>query len=681
MSTGSDSLLRMQRQAVDPQTAPERLRELAQLPQIAPLVATNPAATAPLLRTLADGTDATIRAAVAAHPNAPLDLLLRLAGEFPAAFCANPVLPLLLLEQPDLPARMGADTLRRLLCYAGVPQSILRWIVAHAAPSEAEAARLHIGLAGAAGADWPARARAALWRVAPPGYSDLLLELLGLGGVPAWLLEMLAALGDVEVRTAVARSPHTPRALLRPLRRAGASGDLRGYGVPAQPCDPQVLAWLAAGGVYARRVAARNPATPAPVLAQLAADVDRSVRQGVARNSAAPPALLARLATDRTADVRQLVARHAAAPHVLERLARDPSRDVRFTVARNPRTPPAALERLASDPERAVRQALVRNPATQPALLVRLAADAHPKVRAAVARRSGATFAQGAQPAPGAHTPVPAASRIPAPAQPTKEQRAADPAAPLDDLRALAEDEDPKVRGAVGRHPRTPPDLLAWLADDESPIVHRGVAEHPDVPPALLERFAADPTWANYKVRLAVARHPQVTSHALALMAGDLAVAVRRLVLANPLTPAAARRQILARSLDMCLTSSEPFYHAVALAHPQAPVAALLQAWQSPEWLVRLAAAQNPRAPHELLVLLSEDGNQLVRAAALAALSQPQPAAVSVDETVIPDASIRYGVGSDQRVLYEQLAAFATDPALKAAGAATQRAPDRHERS
>ena len=685
MSTGSDPLLHIQREAADPQTAPERLQELAQLPQIAPIVATNPAATAPLLRALADSTDATTRAAVAAHPNAPLDLLLQLAGEFPAAFCANPVLPLLLLEQPDLPARMDPDALRRLLCYAGVPQSILRWIAAHAAPPEAEAARLHIMLAGEVGADWPAHARAALWKAAPPSYSDLLLELLGLGAVPTWLLEVLAAMGDVEVRTAVARSPHTPRALLRPLRHAGASGDLRSYALPAEPGDPETLAWLATGGVYARRVAARNPMTLAPVLAQLAADVDRSVRQGVARNSAAPPALLARLATDRAADVRQLVARHAGAPHLLDRLARDPSRDVRFTVARNPRTPSTTLERLGSDPERVVRQGVARNPATPPAILARLAEDAHPKVRAAIARRSGYTSVQDACMALEIHTLTTAASkrsasRFPAPAPSlTKEQRAADPAAPLDDLRALAEDGNPKVRATVARNLRTPPDLLAWLADDESPIVHRGVAEHPDVSPALLERFAADPTWVNYKVRLAVAQHPRVTPRALELMAGDLSVAVRRLVLAHPLTPPTARRHILTRSLDMCLTSSEPFYHAVALAHPQAPIAALLQAGRSPEWLVRLAAAQNPHAPHELLVMLSEDGNQLVRAAARAALLELSPSTVSADDSVTPDGLIRYSVGRDQRSPHERLAAFDTDPVLRAARAATQRTSDDQE--
>jgi hypothetical protein len=225
----------------------------------------------------------------------------------------------------------------------------------------------------------------------------------------------------------------------------------------------------------------------------------------------------------------------------------------------------------------------------------------------------------------------------------------------------------------------TPAPVLAQLADDESPIVHRAVAEHPDVPTALLERFAADPTWVNYKVRLAVAQHRRVTPRALELMAADLSVGVRRLVLAHPLTPPSAREHILTRSLDMCLTCSEPFYHAVALAHPHAPIAALLRAGQSPEWLVRLAAAQSPRAPHELLLVLIEDGNQLVRAAAQAGLLQPSTSTTSGDDTVAPDGRIGYNGERDQRPPDERLAAFDTDPVLRAERAATLRTPDDQE--
>lgn len=633
--------------------------------------ASNPNAAASTLRSLYNSGDPAIHAAIAANPNTPLDILLPLAGSFPAAFCSNPVLPLLLLEQPNLPAHMPPDTLRRLLSYAGVPAAILRWIVAHAPPAEAETARLHINLAGEAGSDWAELARQACWHTTPPSYNDLLLELIVLGAIPAWLYEMLATVQDAEVRRTIAQSPHIPRSILRPLRHAGASGNLQGYVPAPQPYDTQILSRLAKGNVYARRVAARNPGSSAALLAQLAADSDSSVRQGVAANRTTDPKLLARLATDRSIDVRQLVARHSRMPQVLERLARDPARTVRINVARNPASAANILERLSADKEHTVRLALARNPNLAQDMLQTLARDSHPKVRAIAIRRMLALdldIGEEARASLTLNQAQPASSHVTMPtiAQNT-EHYAADPDTPLDELRRLAEDPNPRIRMTVGCNPATPPDLLVWLADDESNIVHQGVAQHPDVAPEILERFAADHTWANYRTRMAVARHPKVTTRALEIMADDMGVGVRRLVLANPRTPASALSKILARSLDMCLVSSEPFYHAIALAHPKVPLAAFERVAQSPDWLSRFAAAQNPHAPQALLEQLSQDGNRLVRAAARDGLLQAQAAHPSTDDKDAPEGLTRYSVGLDQTTPGKRLADFDSDPMLRAA--------------
>ena len=78
MSTVSDPPPRIRREAADPHTAPERLREFARDPLLAPIVAANPAANAQLSRALAESDDAETRAAVTSHPNAPLESLLQL---------------------------------------------------------------------------------------------------------------------------------------------------------------------------------------------------------------------------------------------------------------------------------------------------------------------------------------------------------------------------------------------------------------------------------------------------------------------------------------------------------------------------------------------------------------------------------------------------------------------------
>jgi Leucine rich repeat variant len=78
-----------------------------------------------LLRELARSQDKDIRRAVAANPNTPADVLLRLGAEFPEQLVENPVFSLLLLENPNLVAEIPLPTLRSILRLDNVPQFIL----------------------------------------------------------------------------------------------------------------------------------------------------------------------------------------------------------------------------------------------------------------------------------------------------------------------------------------------------------------------------------------------------------------------------------------------------------------------------------------------------------------------------------------------------------------------------
>jgi hypothetical protein len=697
-------------EAADPGTPAERLWELARHPSLTPVVAANPAAPAELLRELGShlaealplpaataialmthgrpgvatehlhqlglrADDPTL-SAVVANPNTPVDTLIRLAGVFPEQFCTNPVFPLLLLESPNLPGEMPLATTRSLLRYGGVPRMYLEWLVNYGLPDVDEAARLHVNFSGDAGEDWETLARAELWKLPISESVDLLLELLGLGAVPEWLLAPLAATGDKSVRLGVARSPIDTRAALRPFRHAGAGSDLAGYQPPMPALDPAILTWLAAGGPYARRIAARNPHTPQPALELLAADPDRGVRLGAARNPSTAPHAFERLAADPAPDVRQLVARNPGTPtHILQRLAAGPSKDVRWTIARNPHTPLETLGRLARDRHRVVRQGVARNMGTPPQLLELLASDQHRAVRLAVARNpltplqallhlsddedaavraavarhpavpddlrahvrataiEASRVRDRSQPEAYAATAAPALAEQPvldadalarAAAVPDPNARAAvaaRPDAPIDLLRALADDDSPFVRAAVARNPRTPLDRLEWLADDEFWPIHRAVAENPSTPTELLERFAADYSWSNMRVRLAVVGNPNVSVATLEHLAGDLSVDVRRAVMHHPQTPIHARSRILASSLEMCSRSSESFAHVLALSNPAAPADYLAARAGSPEWLERYAITRNPAAPRHTLEALANDGNRLVRASARVALA------------------------------------------------------------
>jgi hypothetical protein len=699
-------------QAADPRTPAERLRELAQDPQLAPIVAGNPSAGADLLRELgsrvADAPSLSVAtaialmtrgvvgvvaeqmhdlgklasdpvlAAVAANPNTPVEILLRLAGVFPGQFCANPAFPLLLLENPNLPAEMPIGTLRALLRYDGVPREFLEWVAAYSLSEVAELASLHVNLAGEAGADWEELARAAIWKTSAATHNELLLEMISLDAAPVWLLELLAADGDKAVRRAVARSSATPRTLLRPFRRAGASSDLAGYAQPDPTIDLALLAWLADGGLYARKLAARHPGTPAAVLERLAGDPERGVRQGVARNLGTPPRALARLAADTEQDVRQAAARNPGTPaQALERLAGDRAKDVRWAVARNRNTPADTLASLARDPHPVVRQGVARNPVAPSSVLDLLAHDLHQAVRLMAARNtyisagalerlaadedSEIRQAVARNPAASTHLrdrlaedrlavksktaarkklddkrafgrseaildaqqrhDAQALEHMAMAADPSiRAIAAANPNTPLGLLKKLADDDNVRVRVAVAHNPNTPVTLLGWLADDDELVVHRAVATNLATPSGILERFAEDYTWSNVNVRRAVVRHPNVSAGTLERLAGDLAVDIRRVVLDHPRTPAHSRAQILVSSLDMCTRTSEPFYHMLALAHPTAPLDYLRARVGSPEWLERYAIARNPGAPEDILMALTSDGNRIVRAAARAAL-------------------------------------------------------------
>lgn len=674
-------------EAINSQTPADRLAALAHDPTVDPVVAFNPEVNTHLLRERGLLGDDVTLAAVAANPNTPVATLLSLAGRFPGEFCSNPVLPLLLLENPDLPAGMDDATLRNLLRYPDVPQMLLEWIANYAKPPMAVLARMHVRFAGEAGPDWESDATAAIWKHPLNDYNDLVieqidlairsrrrgmlylmhddvvLECIDLGAIPSWLISALVAHSDKEVRHAIARCPNIPKDILVPLRRAGASGDLTGYAQPDLTIDPTVLTWLAEGGVYARKLAARHPCSPSACLERLARDEDLAVRQFVARNPSVSPSLLERLSCDPELDVRQQVAHNSnTPPEVLDRLAGDPGRNVRWTVARNPHTPAAALTRLAQDSDRVVRQGVARNPKLPTDLFNLLASDPHQAVRLTLARHSKlprtalTQLSNDAEPeiraAIARHPECPIDVRVSlqadlasnqarsgnpsdlqnveysGPASLSLEHQAEDsrplvraavaaqPHTSLEVLKRLAEDDDAQVRAAVARNPYTAAELLAQLADDDSRAVRRTVAEHPNTPIEILERLAADASWTNVPVRLAVARHPHVTASILERLANSQSISVRRTVLQHPASSSSVRDIILDHALKQCLMLRNSLYHIFAYAHPATSTADLLAGAHSLDWLARYALSRNPSAPHEALLILAQDGNRFVRASA-----------------------------------------------------------------
>lgn len=90
-----------EQEARDTATSAERLEELSNNPALHILIASNSAAPAKLLETLATDQDAQVRAAVASNPNTPWPTLEDLSWEFPRAFLHNPLGPIQMVVHPE----------------------------------------------------------------------------------------------------------------------------------------------------------------------------------------------------------------------------------------------------------------------------------------------------------------------------------------------------------------------------------------------------------------------------------------------------------------------------------------------------------------------------------------------------------------------------------------------------
>ena len=387
-------------------------QELGAIPEAAFLPEYSMAAVPELMRRVGGVSDPAALAALAADPNTPAETLTLLAGICPAAFCANPALPLLLLENPALPAEFEPASLGRLLSYEAVPEELLAAVAHLARPELAHAARLHVGLAGELAGGLDAAVEAALAAVPTAPDDDLMALLLLLGLAPAWLRPRAEA--AVAARPPLAPAPRRPAAAdpapgpdeLAAMLAADSPRDrARAAADPRLP--PELLArakteedWGDGDyGVY--EALAGNPSTPAAVLVELAADrkaLATGARRAVATNPGAPPEALALLADEYYAlDIPLLLAAHGnLPPEQRERLAataleraREGADPLHRAVALARADAPAALLLArARSPHWVERLAVALNPAAPAEARAALVHDGNRLVRAA-ARGAG----------------------------------------------------------------------------------------------------------------------------------------------------------------------------------------------------------------------------------------------------------------------------------------------------
>lgn len=564
-----------------------------------------------------------------------MDLLLKLGARQFDAFLVNPVLPLLLLEDPGFFLKLSAASLRRLLRREQLPESLLASLLRHGDAEVRDSAALHVQQTKAAGDHGDAVRRSLAESRAD---TAALPELFDLRLVPAWLSEPLAGTPNAELRDFVVsvleRGVEAETAALGKLyRRAGAA--LPRPGKPSRSdstLNAEDMRRLATGGPWVRGVAARHPNTPPESLARLARDPVLGVRvsalrhpftpeealwagsaavlpilrRAVARNPAATDAMLARLASDPDPTVRRAVAAHRyLEPKALTVLAGDADAAIREAVARHRLTVPDVLEKLSADTDARVRRAAARHPMTPVTVFTRLAADPDENVRAAMAQRRDL---------------------------------------PNDLLCVLACDANGHVHHLARFNRSNPHDLIGELMHlpNDLEAVHRTVARGKR---RLTKRVAPKPVARRYHFSFPTRRwkEPRNPHHS-----------EQHSIAYNPATPP----EELARLVE---EGDEWILQAVA-GNPSAPVPLLRQLHHHPRrtWRLYHALARNPNFPADLLARMAAQQEASCRRSVCWNPAAPVELLVSLARD--PDASVRCAVAGLARTPVETLVAMCEDP-------------------
>lgn len=286
---------------------------------------------------------------------------------------------------------------------------------------------------------------------------------------------------------------------------------------------------LALGACRSDLERARDPATPAPELAELAVAEDPEVRLAVATNPSVAEEHLRSLISEGDSRVRLAVLERPEIPEDSWALLRaDPDPEVRLATARHPRLPPSQVLEIASSGDPPMKLALLEREGSLP----------EPPTTAA-RPRPGALRLGG--PEPGRAVPRPSKLRDGAG---ERAEWAEDPALRSALLRTLAQDESPQVRKRVAASPFADREILEDLAADPSEEVRARVAAHPDTHPVTLYRMLDGGELA---VRRAVAGNPSIGPKTARQLAGDPNREVRAKLAANQGTPAAVLNALARR--------------------------------------------------------------------------------------------------------------------------------------
>jgi hypothetical protein len=258
--------------ALDENTPTERLRELAVSVFKSEVVSFYESTPAERLRELGKIGINPLGKAIAQNPNTPTDILMKLFWHFPIEVLNNPVLDLLLLENPDFLYRLFLVN-PKVFSKQDLPKFFNQWAKTHP---------------------------------------------------------------DANIRTAfLANSTHIPQEWLEEFSD-DASSFIRSLVAQKEKAPGHILLKLAEDKCAEVRVTvAKNPNSPTDALKLLANDEIHRIRELVAGHSNTPIHILEKLAINKYEDVRFAIAKNPNTPKYLqEKLANDECKKVRTIAAK-----------------------------------------------------------------------------------------------------------------------------------------------------------------------------------------------------------------------------------------------------------------------------------------------------------------------------------------------------------
>ncbi|MBD2577996.1 hypothetical protein [Oscillatoria sp. FACHB-1406] len=451
-----------------------------------------------------------------------------------------------------------------------------------------------------------------------PKHQHLIGEIARCSGIHKSLLErLLQDFSDyLDLRINLARNPSTPAFILARLAADRA---------------PVV-----------RDAVASNSSNPIEILQKLAENGDSLTRDAIASNESTPIALLHQLANDSTSLVRRAVARHYQAPReVLHHLAADSCYSVRLTVAKNLHAHPKTLRQLGEETGIEMRRAVAKHPHTPADTIRALGRERDAEVRFSLARHRYTTAAMLQQLAWESNAALlQDFARITA-REPRKNNYSV-PVTENRDITALVihcnnSESDRNIRGAVAQNRNTSPLTLEQLAGDNDDRVRWAVAsreaEVVSSPQTFLEILKQLSRDRDLSVREAVAKHPYAPVEALECLARDESSNIRAHVAQHKNTPVEVLRQLardrsslefyqsfwspgLSPAVELGIASDEYVRGAVA-KNPNTPTDAIAELAADSMDCIRYAILYNQSITEDILQYLTRDSHSAIAAAAV----------------------------------------------------------------